>query len=199
METFFEENAPSLATSFEAVERKLLSLIDDMAQDAPQSSMPPELLLTITTINRLIDGRSRSRGLEMIEGFFESWKRKKETRAREEFEEMCGESAFIDFWCRMKNTAKETGVGKKTIGEDGQEDEEEDEMVDLKEMAKSIDLGEVEAVMKKDKRWSVWDHVPERRESWIRVRICQPIPNGVFVNVPSMLTLLFIDINIGTP
>ncbi|KAG0148938.1 hypothetical protein CROQUDRAFT_654300 [Cronartium quercuum f. sp. fusiforme G11] len=167
LESFFEEHATSLATPFATVKKKLMSLIDDMSNESSQSSMSPDRLLTITTINRLIDGRSRNGGLETIECFFDSWKAKKEARAREEFEEMCGESAFIDFWCRMKNAAKDNVVGSTTIGEEGQE-EDEDEVVDLRDMAKSIDLSEIETVLKKDKRWIVWDHDPDKRELWIR-------------------------------
>ncbi|EGG06796.1 uncharacterized protein MELLADRAFT_35874, partial [Melampsora larici-populina 98AG31] len=148
LESFFQDQAPSLATS--------------------QSSLSPDQLLIITTVNRLIDPQNRTRGLQTIERYYDDWKQKKETRAREEFEEMCGESAFIDFWCRMKKSGKEDEVGKKTIGDDGEEEEEE-EVADLREMAKTIDLSEIEAVMKKDKRWIAWDHLPDQRESWMRV------------------------------
>lgn len=170
LESFFEEHASNLATSFVTVEKELLSLLDEMSSDeSAQSSMSPERLLMITTVNRLIDDRSRSGGLKTIEGYFDSWKQKKEAWARQEFEEMCGESSFVDFWCRMKNIAKENEVGDKTIGEDGQDEDEE--VVDLRAMAESIDLSEIETVLKKDKRWIAWDHQPDKRELWIRVRI----------------------------
>ncbi|KAH9815375.1 hypothetical protein DFH28DRAFT_967705 [Melampsora americana] len=170
LESFFQDQAPSLATPFSVVEKKLLTLIDENSDDSGQSSLSPEQLLIITTVNRLIDSKNRTRGLQTIERYYDDWKQKKETRAREEFEEMCGESAFIDFWCRMKKSGKEDEVGNKTIGDDGEE-EEEDEVVDLREMAKTIDLSEIEAVMKKDKRWIAWDHLPDQRESWIRAHL----------------------------
>lgn len=170
LESFFQDQAPSLATPFSVVEKKLLTLIDENSDNSTQSSMSPDQLSIITTVNRLIDPKNRTRGLQTIERYYDDWKQKKEARAREEFEEMCGESAFIDFWCRMKKSGKEDDVGKKTIGDDGEE-EDDDEVADLREMAKTIDLSEIEAVMKKDKRWIAWDHLPDQRESWVRAHL----------------------------
>lgn len=87
---------------------------------------------------------------------------------------MLSESSFVDFWGRMRKEALRSkgNADKKLIGEEGvdEEDEEDGGEVDLREMAKGIDLGEVEAVLRNDQRWIAFDHVPEAREQWMRVR-----------------------------
>ena len=72
------------------------------------------------------------------------------------------------------------------IGEDG--NAEEVERADLKTLAKNINVSEIERVLKvcgrvipvlpdefssicqNDKRYAVFDYIPEQREAWIRVR-----------------------------
>lgn len=71
----------------------------------------------------------------------------------------------------MKKAAEEKRkeVGRSaTIGDQEDQDEDPDDLVDLREMAKSIDIREIQMVLKNDKRWIIWDHLPEQRDRWIR-------------------------------
>lgn len=107
-----------------------------------------------------------------LEDLFAAWQRRRNDTARRDFDSMLSESSFVEFWGRMRKDALSNRAEKdKKVLEDEDEEEEDDGgVVDLREMAKGIDLGEVEAVLRKDQRWIVFDHVPEQREQWMRVR-----------------------------
>jgi len=50
------------------------------------------------------------------------------------------------------------------------EDDEDDEgtMVSLLDMASQLDIQAMESVLKMDKRYKVFAHVPEQRTAWVR-------------------------------
>ncbi|KII94772.1 hypothetical protein PLICRDRAFT_99110 [Plicaturopsis crispa FD-325 SS-3] len=102
---------------------------------------------------------------------FEVWQRERTTAARKAFDEMLAENAFVEFWGRLGKIGGE-GVegGVKMDDDDLPEDEGEagGGRVDMKALAKSVDVGEMEKVLKSDKRFIVFDHVPEQRERWLR-------------------------------
>lgn len=179
LESFFDRHiSQPLTADFSTIKKRLLRLVeanDEESDDMTQMSSEERMKFK-TTITKLIgsgrDQRSdRRSGMGLIEEKFQDWKRRREERAHREFEGMCGESSFIDFWCRMKKAAEEKRkeVGRSaTIGDQEDQDEDPDDLVDLREMAKSIDIREIQMVLKNDKRWIIWDHLPEQRDRWIR-------------------------------
>ncbi|KAN0060809.1 hypothetical protein ACQY0O_007468 [Thecaphora frezii] len=100
---------------------------------------------------------------------YDAWKGDWEVTARKEFFDMLKESAFIDFWGRMRQEA--LAKSSDEAGQDGdrQGEDEEEEEASLAEMAKRVDLAEFEAILRNDQRYRIWKHVPRKREEWIRV------------------------------
>ncbi len=86
---------------------------------------------------------------------------------------MLSESAFVDFWGRLKKEASSSTANddksKQGGREEGEEDEDEEgEGVTLVDMARKVDLREIESVLRNDARFRAFRHAPERRERWIR-------------------------------
>lgn len=80
-----------------------------------------------------------------LEDEYERWNRERVSTARREFDDMLAENAFVEFWGRL---GKIGGQGvDKTIKVDDLEDEEE-EVVDMKALAKTVDLKEMVKVLK---------------------------------------------------
>ncbi|EIW70763.1 hypothetical protein TREMEDRAFT_61270 [Tremella mesenterica DSM 1558] len=107
-------------------------------------------------------------GPEGLEERYNAWRRAKETEARREFDVMLGENSFVEFWGRMRKKAVDDEAAK--IKDEEMEPDEEDEAgkKNMRELAQQIDLDEIKAVLRRDKRYRIFDHVPEKRESWIR-------------------------------
>ncbi|WWD17407.1 hypothetical protein CI109_101848 [Kwoniella shandongensis] len=139
----FEANTPSFDTPYDTVYTKIV--------DDPQ-------------VKRLgLQG-------EALEDRWKAWLRTREASARKEFDEMLGENSFVEFWGTMR---------KKTLDEKAKEVKEEEEFeegegmgdgggADLTALAKQIDLGEIKSVLRRDKRYRVFDHIPDVREQWLR-------------------------------
>jgi heat shock protein beta len=125
-----------------------------------------------------------------LEHEYEKWQRERTNESRHAFNEMLGENAFVEFWGRLGKIGGEGvdgGVAADDIGED--EGEGGGGKVDMKVLAKNVDLKEMERVLKvsglvhiaskfclcptpffkNDKRYLMFDHVPEQRERWLRV------------------------------
>ncbi|KAF8897518.1 Hsp90 protein-domain-containing protein [Infundibulicybe gibba] len=147
LHALLDTHAPSLATSFNELPLPLL-----------EASIPFAKL---------------DLNLERLEQEFERWQRERTTGARKSFEEMLGENSFIDFWGRLGKIGGEGvegGVKADDLGED--EGEGGGGKVDMKALAKSVDVHEIEKVLKNDKRYIMFDHVPEQRE---RMRLLSPL------------------------
>lgn len=121
---------------------------------------------------------------------FNRWQRLRFAEAREAFDKMLEENAFVSFWGRVgkmgaseeerKQLGKviysnETGqlADDITMEIEGMEQATGggDEGVggrDLKTLAKGVDLKEMERVLRGDKRWRVFDYLPEEREGWLK-------------------------------
>ncbi|VDB85358.1 unnamed protein product [Peniophora sp. CBMAI 1063] len=141
----FEAHAPGLATRFS--ELPLPSLL----------ASPPAVKL----------GSDPHR----LQDLFESWQRERNSAARHAFDEMLRENAFVDFWGRLRKAGGEGADEGIQWDEDGMgEDEGEGGggKVDMKKLAHKVDLTDVVKVLKNDKRYLVFDHVPEQRERWLR-------------------------------
>lgn len=76
---------------------------------------------------------------------------------------MLRENAFVDFWGRLQKRDK----GEADTVEADDEDDE-GTMVSLLDMASQLDIQAMESVLKMDKRYKVFAHVPEQRTAWVR-------------------------------
>ncbi|KAF8586990.1 hypothetical protein K439DRAFT_1408071 [Ramaria rubella] len=173
LHALFAAHAPRLATRWQD--------LDENARNAVQSSVPVGKLGLLNSESNSDDGRG---GSDALETEFERWQRTRNTEARQAFDIMLGENAFLEFWGRMGK------VGGEGLG-DGVPDEEEEEegeegggRADLKKLAKAIDKGEVEKVLKGDSRWTAFDHVPQQRERWLREYMERLAAPKLSVHVP---------------
>ncbi|KIJ70580.1 hypothetical protein HYDPIDRAFT_78529 [Hydnomerulius pinastri MD-312] len=144
LHSLFEAHAPSLATPF--------------------SALPLESIMKSLPATKLgLDDRD-------LEKEFDKWQRERTYEARKVFDEMLSENAFVEFWGRLGKIGGE-GVDGGVTAEDMGEDEGEGfgGKVDMKALAKNVDLGDIVKVLKNDKRYIMFEHVPEQRERWLRV------------------------------
>ena len=97
------------------------------------------------------DKTARRDGDDALEAEFERWQRTRNTDARQAFDAMLSENAFLEFWGRMGKSSGD-GVGANASVPDEGEEEEEGEggggRADLKKLAQAIDMGEIEKVLK---------------------------------------------------
>lgn len=128
-----------------------------------------------------------------MERVFDDWMRIRTTRAREDFQKLLEENSFVEFWGKVgKIDAGGAEGGTLVPGEDdgeGEGGEEAGGKADLKALAKGIGGTEVERVLKvramrfgdfvnsnscdslqHDQRYRAFDHVPEQRARWVKVR-----------------------------
>lgn len=139
--TIFETHAPSLSTVFTSL---------------------PSLLTSIPATKLGLD-------VNGLEREFSKWQRERTQNARTAFDQMMTENSFVEFWGRlgkMDGEGVDGGVKAEDMGED--EGEGGGGRVDMKALAKSVDVSDMQKVLKNDKRYTMFDHVPEQRERWIR-------------------------------
>jgi heat shock protein beta len=87
--------------------------------------------------------------IERLEHEYDKWKRERTTSSKIAFNEMLAENAFIEFWGRLIKIGGEGvdgGVKADDLGED--EGEGGGGKVDMKALAKKVDLEEMEKVLK---------------------------------------------------
>lgn len=121
---------------------------------------------------------------KQLEDEFRKWQHERTVVARKAFNEMLTENSFVEFWGRLGKMGENVlDAGVKVEGDDIGE---VDEKVDMKTLAKNVDICEMEKVLKvrtslyvalmlmggpqNDKRYIVFDHIPEQRQEWLRVR-----------------------------
>ncbi|KAI5893292.1 uncharacterized protein SCHCODRAFT_02574650 [Schizophyllum commune H4-8] len=143
LHALFTAHAPSLATTFA-----------DLPLDTLTNSQP------VTKLGLSLDA---------LQDEFERWQRERTTAARAAFDEMMGENAFVEFWGRLGKIGGE-GVDGFVKADEMPEGEGEfgGGTVDMKNLARNVDVREIVKVIKNDKRYLDFDHVPEQREKWIR-------------------------------
>ena len=124
LHAFFHSKAPSLAAEFTAL--PITSLL---------SSLPATKL-----------------GFDVfkLEEEFNRWQRTRTTDARKAFDDMLHENSFIEFWGRLSKLDGEGVDGGVKRDDVGDEDEGEGGggNVDMKKLAKSVDITEMERVLK---------------------------------------------------
>lgn len=123
LHTLFQSHAASLATPF--VDLPLPSLLSS---------------LSVTKLGLDVEG---------LEHEFDKWQRERTTESRQAFDEMLGENSFVEFWGRLGKIGGEGvdgGVKADELGED--EGEAGGGKVDMKALAKNVDVGDMERVLK---------------------------------------------------
>lgn len=92
--------------------------------------------------------------IDTLEAEYEKWQRERTHDARLAFDEMLGENAFVEFWGRLGKIGGEGveggvsgGVATDDLGEE-EEGAEGVQRVDMKALAKNVDLKEMERVLK---------------------------------------------------
>jgi heat shock protein beta len=124
LRALFESHAPSLATPF---------------SDLPLSS----LLSSLPATKLGYDDRD-------LEAEYDKWHRERNTEAKRAFDQMLGENAFVEFWGRLGKMGGEGVNGGVKADEEGEEDDGTGGggKADMKQLAKSIDLKEMQKVLK---------------------------------------------------
>jgi len=144
LRALFFSNAPSLATQF--------------------TTLPVSSVLSSLPATKL--------GYDVfkLEQEFDQWQLTRTTGAQEAFNDMLLENSFVEFWGRLRKIGGEGAEGGVKRDDDGDEDEGEGGggNVDMKKLARNVDITEMEKVLKGDKRYTMFDHVPEQRERWLR-------------------------------
>jgi heat shock protein 90kDa beta len=123
LRTLFESYASSLASDF--------------------SVLPLSSLLASLPVTKLgFDAKT-------LESEFGKWQLERTHDARKAFDEMLAENSFVEFWGRLGKIGGEGvdgGVKADEIGDD--EGEGGGGKVDMKVLAKSVDVGDMEKVLK---------------------------------------------------
>ena len=86
-----------------------------------------------------------------LEVEFERWQRIRNTEARQAFDAMLNENAFLEFWGRLGKAGGDDGIAEATSVPDEDDDEDGEGgggKADLKKLAQAIDKGEIEKVLK---------------------------------------------------
>ena len=85
-----------------------------------------------------------------LEQEFDNWQLTRTTGAREAFNDMLQENSFVEFWGRLRKIGGEGAEGGVKRDEDEDEDEGEGGggNVDMKKLARSVDITEMEKVLK---------------------------------------------------
>ncbi|GAA5838206.1 hypothetical protein JCM9279_004156 [Rhodotorula babjevae] len=103
---------------------------------------------------------------DALEGLYTTWIARRTQRARDDFSQMLRESPILEHWGRMRKLEKRDKVA--LIGQEGtRNDESDDDEPDTRDMAEQIDLKAIHAVLKNDKRYLEFDHVPDERARWV--------------------------------
>lgn len=158
LHTLFESQTPTLAATF--------------------SALPLDSLLSSLPVTKLGFNKRD------LEHEFERWQRERNTEARKAFDDMMAENSFVEFWVRLGKIGG-AGVDTSIQNDDiGEEEGEDGEKVDMKKLAKGVDVKEIVKVLKNDKRFIVFNHVPEQRERWIRDYVGNMKAPQLSVHVP---------------
>lgn len=119
LHALFQSHSPSLDTSFTTL--PVASLL---------SSLP---------------GTKLGYDVRRLEDEYEKWQRERTQNARLAFNEMLNQNAFVEFWGRLGKIGGK-GVDESIKADDIGEDTEE--LVDMKTLAKTVDLKEMVKVLK---------------------------------------------------
>jgi transcription elongation regulator 1 len=123
------------------------------ALEALFAAHAPALDTPFSTVHSAIANESavsRARlNVEQLEEAYHSWQRRRRTLAESDFMDLMRESGFVDFWGRMRKEQEAKKEDRDVLDDEVANGEEEGATdVDLKQMAKTVDLKEIHAVLK---------------------------------------------------
>ena len=121
LKALFESHTTSLASTF--------------------SDLPLDSLLSSPPVTRL--GYDKSQ----LEREYTKWQRERNTAARIAFDQMLSENSFVEFWGRLGKLGTEALANDLKI-EDDDLGEDTEQKVDMKTLAKNVDIHEMEKVLK---------------------------------------------------
>jgi len=121
LRVLFESHTPSLASTF--------------------SDLPLDSLLSSAPVTKL--GYDQSQ----LEREYTKWQRERNTAARIAFDQMLSENSFVEFWGRLGKLGTEALANDLKI-EDDDLGEDSEQKVDMKTLAKNVDIHEMEKVLK---------------------------------------------------
>ncbi|MCO5590198.1 hypothetical protein L7F22_044167 [Adiantum nelumboides] len=159
--------------------RRLRSLEDVFEKYAPTLDTEREVALPLILNDEEIDRKQLTRlhvlasGSKTVGDLFDQWQTRREEDSQKAFLQMLKENAFVDFWGRLRQEHE------RKAGDDDKEDvkaetgtnndEDEDANIpSLLQMAATINLDEIHAILRDDQRYRAFRHKPQLREDWIR-------------------------------
>lgn len=169
----FEGHTPGLDARFEDLPESVYTTSPAVRLGLGQSKAQQD---DEETKRRFDERRARSE----MRRLWEDWQAERNVKARENFQKLLEENQFIEFWAGVNKLGKEGGssgggMGAVAVGVEDLEGEapgeEEDNglgRADLKTLAKGIGEKQIEDVLKHDKRYRVFNHIPDERERWIQ-------------------------------
>ena len=106
--------------------------------------------LPVTSLLSSLPATKLGFDVDKLENEFDRWQRTRTTEARKAFDDMLVENSFVEFWGRLNKIGGEGADGGVQRDDDGHEDEGEGGggNVDMKKLAKSVDITEIEKVLK---------------------------------------------------
>ncbi|KAF8739019.1 FF domain, partial [Rhizoctonia solani] len=188
LHALFEAHMTSLNMPAEALPKsvrgslpavKLGFVTDDLEKEGPGDDQ--EMLDDDDT------SKSQGRLNKGLADEYARWQRNKVAEARVAFDALLGENSFVEFWGRLAKMGGEGINGGVPIDGDDEENEEGEGgggKVDMKALAKNVDVSEMEKVLRHDKRYTIFDHVPEQREQWIRDYLSRQAAPKLSVHAP---------------
>ena len=105
--------------------------------------------LPLESMERSLPAAKLGLGTHELEKEFDKWQRERNSDARKAFDEMLTDNAFVEFWGRlgkMGGEGADGGVAAEDLGED--EGEGFGGKVDMKALAKNVDLEDIVKVLK---------------------------------------------------
>lgn len=134
MQQLYSKHLTSLHALFSAHTPSLAASFSHLPLESIEKSLPATKLG--------LDSRE-------LEREFDKWQRERNSDARKAFDEMLTENAFVEFWGRLGKMGGE-GAGGGVAAEDLGEDEGEGfgGKVDMKALAKNVDLEDIVKVLK---------------------------------------------------
>ncbi|KAG8908057.1 hypothetical protein FRC01_007510 [Tulasnella sp. 417] len=186
----FEGHTPGLDARFEDLPESVYTTSPAVKLGLGQSKAQQE----DEDAHRKFDER---RARSEMRRLWEDWQAERNVKARENFQKLLEENHFVGFWAGVNKLGKEGGsssgggMGTVAVGVDDLEGEapgeEEDNglgKADLKTLAKGIGEKQIEDVLKHDKRYRVFDHIPDERELWIQEFVSRMSAPKLSVHVP---------------
>ncbi|KAH9951680.1 hypothetical protein B0H21DRAFT_842655 [Amylocystis lapponica] len=154
-----------------ALRSKYLTSVHALFASHASSLATPFTDLPVSSLLSSLPASKLGFNINMLEHEYEKWQRERTHEARLAFDQMLTENAFVEFWGRLGKIGGkgvDEGIKVDDLGEDAEEGQ-----VDMKALAKSVDLKEIVKVLKNDRRYLLFDHVPEQRERWLRDYLAQ--------------------------